>query len=555
MTKTKKESKFTIGKIIKWVFLFFIGGKIFSAIRQEIYPSRFPDLQETNPYFSNNANFNIEIWLMKDSKKESMLLEQKNLSYNFDPSLPVEVSVPLNSEMKKNPQKYSIRSEILFYEAQKGKHSIKAESPILISKDREIIHKSEHSEIKKLTLTSKKGNFSYLSSKLYFVLVNDQKSHYFENERFNSYLYRNNQIKTPSNDFFYMPIFNGNQWWLLDRYLLSLDELDTQYPAETTFPGSEEPKYNDRIQILFWVTCFKKFEWTEHLKLSEEQNMFPELNVFNEFKALLLDNTPIYLFILFSVNFFHSLFSMLSIRHNVIFLRNLSDSTGLSVSGAYFDVLSNLLAILYLIDNDTNKIVILMSILELFFFIWKALKLSSAALVAPQKKELSPEEQVKLEQKKTTESTDRKTAKYLFSIFIPIYTVYLAYSVYFHPPENRMYSFVLEKAVAFNYVIGFVFMFPQVVINYTLKSVEYMPWKVLMYKFFNTIIDDLFAFAVKMPALKRLSCFRDDVVFVIFLIQWWLYRNNKKRGTQVYQEEGEKLLNEKKEQVTQETLK
>jgi hypothetical protein len=35
----------------------------------------------------------------------------------------------------------------------------------------------------------------------------------------------------------------------------------------------------------------------------------------------------------------------------------------------------------------------------------------------------------------------------------------------------------------------------------------------------NTIVDDLFAFVIKMPLLHRLSVFRDDLIFVIFLYQ------------------------------------
>jgi hypothetical protein len=36
-----------------------------------------------------------------------------------------------------------------------------------------------------------------------------------------------------------------------------------------------------------------------------------------------------------------------------------------------------------------------------------------------------------------------------------------------------------------------------------------MPWRQMTYKFLNTIIDDLFAFVIKMPLLHRLSVFRD----------------------------------------------
>ena len=41
--------------------------------------------------------------------------------------------------------------------------------------------------------------------------------------------------------------------------------------------------------------------------------------------------------------------------------------------------------------------------------------------------------------------------------------------------------------------------------------------------------DDFFAFCIKMPILHRLASFRDDVVFLIFLYQRWIYRIDPKR--------------------------
>ena len=35
----------------------------------------------------------------------------------------------------------------------------------------------------------------------------------------------------------------------------------------------------------------------------------------------------------------------------------------------------------------------------------------------------------------------------------------------------------------------------------------------------NTFIDDLFAFVITMPGLHRMSVFRDDIVFFIYLYQ------------------------------------
>ena len=45
----------------------------------------------------------------------------------------------------------------------------------------------------------------------------------------------------------------------------------------------------------------------------------------------------------------------------------------------------------------------------------------------------------------------------------------------------------------------------------------------------NTFIDDLFAFIIKMPTLHRVSCFRDDIVFVVFLYQRHIYKVDNTR--------------------------
>jgi len=46
----------------------------------------------------------------------------------------------------------------------------------------------------------------------------------------------------------------------------------------------------------------------------------------------------------------------------------------------------------------------------------------------------------------------------------------------------------------------------------------------MTYKSINTFIDDLFAFVIKMPIMHRLSCFRDDAIFLVYCYQRWKYR-------------------------------
>ena len=103
-------------------------------------------------------------------------------------------------------------------------------------------------------------------------------------------------------------------------------------------------------------------------------------------------------------------------------------------------------------------------------------------------------------------------------------------------------DYVLTTAVSVVYTSGFIMMVPQLYIvrtahscppvgstappppqNYKLKSVAHMPWNVLFYRFSSTFIDDLFAFIIKMPTMHRISVFRDDIVFLLYLAQRWYY--------------------------------
>ncbi len=77
----------------------------------------------------------------------------------------------------------------------------------------------------------------------------------------------------------------------------------------------------------------------------------------------------------------------------------------------------------------------------------------------------------------------------------------------------------------------------------------------MVYKSLNTFIDDLFAFVIKMPTMHRIACLRDDVIFLIFLYQRWIYPVDHSRVNEFGQqspEDAERELaaeNAKSEQI------
>ena len=92
-------------------------------------------------------------------------------------------------------------------------------------------------------------------------------------------------------------------------------------------------------------------------------------------------------------------------------------------------------------------------------------------------------------------------------------------------------------------------MTPQLFINYKLKSVAHLPWRMMTYKALNTFIDDIFAFVIKMPTMYRIGCFRDDIVFFIFLYQRYIYRVDHSRVNE-FGFSGEMLEEAEKKKLT-----
>merc|ERR1719350_935192 len=131
-------------------------------------------------------------------------------------------------------------------------------------------------------------------------------------------------------------------------------------------------------------------------------------------------------------------------------------------------------------------------------------------------------------QKKKADDFDTIAMKWLALLFSPMVFGYALYTLYFDC-HRSWYSYFLTCSASSVYSLGFILMTPQVFINYKHKTVAYLPWRKFIYRALTTFIDDLFAFIVRMPTMHRLSCFRDDIVFIIYLYQRQIYAIDRER--------------------------
>ncbi|XP_053612199.1 putative lipid scramblase CLPTM1 [Plodia interpunctella] len=248
-------------------------------------------------------------------------------------------------------------------------------------------------------------------------------------------------------------------------------------------------------------------------------------------KELLLDTSPYLLALTISVSVLHSIFELLAFKNDIQFWNNRQSLEGLSVRSVFFNVFQSTVVLLYVLDNETNVMVRISCFIGLMIEIWKINKVMDV--------KVNREERIFGIPKLTftdkgsyvhssTREYDTLAFRYLSWACFPLLIGYGIYSLLYQEHKG-WYSFVLNMMYGYLLTFGFIMMTPQLFINYKLKSVAHLPWRMMTYKFLNTFIDDIFAFVIKMPTMYRLGCFRDDIVFFIFLYQRWIYKVDHKR--------------------------
>jgi hypothetical protein len=251
----------------------------------------------------------------------------------------------------------------------------------------------------------------------------------------------------------------------------------------------------------------------------------------------------------------HLLFEFLTFKNEVSFWNNNKDLTGLSVRSLFLDVMGQTVILLYLIERESSLLITIPSGIGVLIAMWKCQRASGLrimrltkerkqlavipwwnriprlfgfeiralrleAMVNNKQADAAMSKKDKLHE--LTIESDKLATRTLGTFLFPMVVIYALYS-FLTQEYTGWYSWLVTTASSAVYALGFVLMTPQLFLNWKLKSVAHLPWKVLGYKFVNTFIDDLFSFVIRMPTMARISCFRDDIVFFVYLYQRWLY--------------------------------
>lgn len=334
----------------------------------------------------------------------------------------------------------------------------------------------------------------------------------------------------------YKPILYLNDYWNLNKDYEPINDTVKSLNISITF----QPLSMFKWQMYSAQQMRNRFNLMSGLMGDEEDEQDQD-----SIKEAFLETNFYLLVLTFVVSIVHSVFEFLAFKNDIQFWNNRKTLEGLSVRSVFFNVFQSLVVLLYVLDNETNTVIKISCFVGLCIEIWKIHKVSDVSIdkenvILGCLPRLVIKDKGSYEQS-GTKQFDRMAFKYLGILLFPLAVCYCIYSVIYN--EHRgWYSFVLSSLYGFLLTFGFIMMTPQLFINYKLKSVAHLPWRMLTYKALNTFIDDIFAFVIKMPTMYRIGCFRDDIVFFIFLYQRYIYRVDHSRVNE-YGYSGEMLEN------------
>ncbi|EIM85601.1 cleft lip and palate associated transmembrane protein [Stereum hirsutum FP-91666 SS1] len=322
---------------------------------------------------------------------------------------------------------------------------------------------------------------------------------------------------------YYKPIVFPNEFWHLRSQYIEINSTTPVLP----------------LQIVFQPMTYFKFQMFSSMTVGFNEAAKQQGGTggeLDELKRILLETNPYYLGLTLAVSLLHMLFEMLAFSSDVSHWRKKDELTGVSVRYIVTNVFVQIVVLLYLLDNQqqTSWMILMTSGMGVLVEAWKITKAVDIKLESSPAGSILPytivvkDKHVLSEDEKKTQEYDKLAFRYVSYFTIPSLAIYTGYSLLYET-HRGWYSFVISTLTSFVYMFGFAQLIPQLIINYKLKSVAHMPMKAMVYKSLSTVIDDLFAFIIKMPILHRLACFRDDVVFAVFLYQRWIYRVDPKR--------------------------
>ena len=323
--------------------------------------------------------------------------------------------------------------------------------------------------------------------------------------------------------------------WELARYDPALQRYRFSHAKHSFLPLLEADTffdiYDQRRRINLTASNFSvglevnirgNFVWkTKCLVDFAIEHQYKELSMKQEvdkMKRIFLNTSASLLWFTFIVTVLNSIFHFLAFEQDLQFWSQKRNFTGISLGTVALQFLGELILFLNILEygSDVPLLIKLQSIGSLFLGaskIWTLAKFSKKFPFLKVRKAYRAKE---------VNEADAAGMRILYLALTPLLIGYFIYELVYGQ-FTGVRSYIIHCASGAVYSFGFLGMLPQLYVNYKLKTVAGMSRSALVYKVITTFIDDLYSYISELPLMYKIACLRDDVVFVVWVVQCFLY--------------------------------
>ncbi|XP_068180172.1 lipid scramblase CLPTM1L-like [Antennarius striatus] len=303
----------------------------------------------------------------------------------------------------------------------------------------------------------------------------------------------------------YLPLLLVDELSFRMKDLMEISSRDAELPLTVSYEGISLRGFR------FWVHL-------QDVVYSLEQFGFTEEYV-DEIKETLVGSNLYLLVVTALITALQLICEFLALKNDISSWRKKKTMGGMSRNTVLWRCLSMLLIFLHLLEQ-TSLLVLLPVGLGACVEVWKVFKVFN---IQPQLKNSKLHVKMDDEERKTVEY-DTEASSYVSYLVYPLCISGAIFSLAYLR-QKSYFSWLMNTLVTGVYAFGFLSMAPQLFINYKLQSVNHLQGAVLMYRGVNTLITDFcscasFFFSAKiLSSPHQLSCFRDELLFFLYLYQ------------------------------------
>ncbi|RLN06071.1 hypothetical protein BBJ28_00021039, partial [Nothophytophthora sp. Chile5] len=228
----------------------------------------------------------------------------------------------------------------------------------------------------------------------------------------------------------YLPALYVDDLAQVQEQLVPLNaSLDDGVDGELTLP----------LRVSWSPLSFARWQMqlTFAMAFSSQERMGVPSSDLDALRAMVTDTHPVLLAVTMTVALLHLLFDWLAFRHDVSYWRAKGDNVvGVSLRAMAAELGSQLVVLLYLVDQDSTLLVTGPQCLSALLLVWKVTKVWRA-----QRRQLAGSSQVKMEETDTyslrlleeTRRADILATSHMLFVLLPLAAGYAAYSLLYVP--------------------------------------------------------------------------------------------------------------------------